>query len=88
MAKLTPYDWQLRDLAKLRANNYTGLVAIEAGGGKSLTATLALIEARPQVTLIVAPKSTHQTAWIPTIRDNAGITPVSSATTTRPLKRR
>lgn len=75
MAKLTPYDWQLRDLAKLRANNYTGLVAIEAGGGKSLTATLALIEARPQVTLIVAPKSTHQTAWIPTIRDNAGITP-------------
>lgn len=75
MTKLTPYDWQLRDLAKLRANNYTGLVAIEAGGGKSLTATLALIEARPHVTLIVAPKSTHQTAWVPTIRDNAGITP-------------
>lgn len=75
MAKLTPYDWQLRDLAKLRAHNYTGLIAIEAGGGKSLTATLAIAEARPRVTLIIAPKSTHNTAWIPTVRDNAGITP-------------
>lgn len=75
MAKLTPYDWQLRDLAKLRANGYVGLVAIEAGGGKSLTATLAIMDAKPRVTLIVAPKSTHHTAWIPTLRDNAGITP-------------
>lgn len=75
MAKLTPYPFQLEDLAKLRQHNYTGLIAIEAGGGKSLTATLAIAEARPRVTLIIAPKSTHYTAWIPTIRDNAGITP-------------
>lgn len=73
MTKLTPYPFQLKDLATLRANNYTGLVAIEAGGGKSLTATLAITEAQPRVTLIVAPKSTHETAWIPTLRDNAGI---------------
>lgn len=75
MAKLTPYPFQVEDLAKLRANNYTGLIAIEAGGGKSLTATLTIAEARPRVTLIIAPKSTHNTAWIPTVRDNAGVTP-------------
>lgn len=73
MTKLTPYQWQLRDLAYLRDRNYVGLVAIEAGGGKSLTATLALMDARPRVTLIVAPKSTHHTAWIPTLLDNAGV---------------
>lgn len=74
MTKLTPYGWQLKDLAKLRAHNYTGLIAVEAGGGKSLTATLAIAEAKPDVTLIIAPKSTHHTAWIPTLRDNADIT--------------
>lgn len=75
MAKLTPYDWQLRDQETLRRSNYTGLVGIEAGGGKSLTAALAIAEARPEVTLIIAPKSTHETAWIPTLRDNADVTP-------------
>lgn len=75
MAKLTPYDWQVEDQKTLRAGNFTGLVAIEAGGGKSLTATLALAEVKPDVTLIVAPQSTHKTAWIPTLRDNADINP-------------
>jgi hypothetical protein len=75
MAKLTPYPFQLEDLAQLRANNYTGLVAVEPGGGKSLLATMAIAEAKPAVTLIIAPQSTHKTAWIPTVRDNAGITP-------------
>lgn len=73
MTKLTPYDWQIRDQENLREHNYTGLVAIEAGGGKSLTATLAIRDASPEVTLIVAPKSTHKTAWVPTLRDNAGV---------------
>lgn len=73
MAKLTPYDWQRADQAKLRAHGYTGLVAIEAGGGKSLTATLAIANSKPDVTLIVAPQSTHYTAWIPTLRDNADV---------------
>ena len=73
--KLTPFDWQLRDLEKLRANNFTGLLSIEAGGGKTILATLALAEVDPDVTLIIAPKSTHMTAWIPTVRDNADRTP-------------
>jgi len=72
MAKLTPFPFQREDLATLRRNNYTGLVAIEAGGGKTITATLSVMEAGPRVVLIVAPKSTHLSAWIPTIRDNAG----------------
>lgn len=73
MTKLNPYDWQIEDQRILRANGYTGLVAIEAGGGKSLTATLSIRDARPDVTLIVAPQSTHHTAWIPTLLDNAGV---------------
>ena len=73
MTKLEPYVWQNKDQDILRAGNFTGLVAIEAGGGKSLTAALAIAEVKPEVTLIVAPQSTHKTAWIPTLRDNAGI---------------
>lgn len=73
MTKLEPYEWQIEDQRMLRANGYTGLVAIEAGGGKSLTATLAIRDGSPSTTLIVAPKSTHHTAWIPTLRDNAGV---------------
>lgn len=73
MTKLTPWPWQLRDVETLRRNNFTGLLAIEPGGTKTLIATLAIKEARPRVTLIVAPKSTHRTAWIPTLRDNAGV---------------
>lgn len=43
------------------------------GGGKSLTATLAIRDSKPDVTLILAPQSTHRTAWIPTLRDNADV---------------
>lgn len=73
MTKLEPYEWQVEDQRVLRANGYTGLVAIEAGGGKSLTATLAIRDGSPSTTLIIAPKSTHHTAWIPTLADNAGV---------------
>lgn len=73
MTKLEPYAWQRLDQELLEANGYTGLVAIEAGGGKSLTATLAIKNAKPTVTLILAPQSTHKTAWIPTLADNADV---------------
>lgn len=73
MTKLTPFNWQLRDLETLKRNNFTGLLALEAGGGKSLTATLAIKNAKPTVTLILAPQSTHKTAWIPTLADNADV---------------
>lgn len=75
MAKLTPWDWQVRDVDTLEANNFTGLLAIEAGGTKTFITALAIERAKPNVTLIIAPQSTHETAWIPTIRDNVGVTP-------------
>jgi hypothetical protein len=73
MAKLTPYPFQVEDQETLHRNGYTGLVGIEAGGGKSLTATLAIRDAKPSTTLILAPQSTHKTAWIPTLADNADV---------------
>lgn len=73
--KLEPMDWQTRDVETLRRNNYTGLLAIEPGGTKTAISTFALAQSRPDVTLIVAPKATHYTAWTPTVRDNAGIEP-------------
>lgn len=71
--KLTPFDWQLKDLQTLRRNNYTALLAMEAGSGKTFLATLAIEDAKPAVTLIIAPQSTHNSAWIKTLRDNLGI---------------
>lgn len=59
----TPYSSQLDDLAKLRANNYTGLLAIETGGGKTVSSLLATKESGADQVLIIAPKSTHVTAW-------------------------
>lgn len=73
MVKLTPLPWQIEDQRMLRASGYTGLVATEAGGGKSLTATLATKDSGADVTLIIAPKSTFDTAWIPTLRDNIDV---------------
>jgi hypothetical protein len=73
MTKLEPYEWQIEDQRVLRANGYTGLVGIEPGGGKSLTATLAIRDGSASTTLIISPHSTHYSAWIPTLRDNAGI---------------
>lgn len=75
MAKLEPWEFQKEDLAKLADNNFTGLLAIEAGGAKTFLSTLAIQEANPEVTLILAPLSTIGSAWIPTVRDNVGQTP-------------
>lgn len=73
MTKLEPYEWQMRDDLELRKNGYTGLVCIEPGGGKTFTAALAIRNGSPSTTLIVAPKQTHTSAWIPTLRDNTGV---------------
>lgn len=54
----TPYKWQEEDLQALRENNYTGMVAIETGGGKTPLACMVIKELQPKVTLIVAPDST------------------------------
>lgn len=75
MTKFSPLPSQRDDLKTLRDYGYVGLLACEPGSGKTYGATLVIMDAKPGVTLILAPKATHATAWIPTVRDNAGITP-------------
>ena len=60
-----PYEFQTADQAKLAANNFTGLLAIEPGGGKTAASLLAHRNSGSDVTLVVAPDSTHRNAWIP-----------------------
>lgn len=59
----TPYPSQVDDLAKLRSNNYTGLLAVEMGGGKTVSSLMAVGDSGAETTLIIAPKSTHNRAW-------------------------
>lgn len=59
----TPYNFQLTDLATLRDNNYTGLLAVEMGGGKTVSSLLAVKDSGASSTLVIAPKSTHKSAW-------------------------
>lgn len=59
----TPYPSQVDDLNKLRANNYTGCLAIEMGGGKTVDALMATKDSGAAQTLIIAPQSTHKKAW-------------------------
>lgn len=67
-----PYDWQAKDLEYIRANDFTGLLAIEPGGGKTPLTVFAMKELNPRVTLIIAPDSTHTTAWAKTVKSVLG----------------
>lgn len=58
-----PFPSQIDDLEQLRANNYTGLIVAEPGYGKSVTALMAIKDSGAEQTLIIAPQSTHLTAW-------------------------
>jgi hypothetical protein len=59
----TPRPSQLHDLAVLRANNYTGLLNIQTGYGKTIVSCMAAKEAGAKTVLVVAPESTHKSAW-------------------------
>lgn len=59
MSDLIPEAWQLRDQEDLAANDYTGAVTIERGGGKTLLATLAGANSGADVKLLIAPQGTH-----------------------------
>lgn len=65
-AKLTPRDWQQADIDKI-ANSLTedvgALVVSAPGAGKTLVAVEALRAKNPKTVLIVAPPSTHGSAW-------------------------
>ena len=68
-----PYAFQEKDLAKLREHNYTGLLAIQPGGGKTATALFSARDSGASQTLIVAPKSTFNTAWKSTTPNIMGV---------------
>lgn len=55
---MNPFDWQHEDCDLLESNSYTGLIAIEAGGGKTVTAAETIRRAQPTTALILAPLST------------------------------
>src|SRR5690625_2938681 len=72
---ITPYEWQLEDQRVLADNNYNALLNIEPGGGKTVSGSLAIANSSPEVTLIIAPQSTHTSAWAPTVEEISGQKP-------------
>jgi SNF2 family DNA or RNA helicase len=66
--KLTPYEYQQRDIDKLVANNGTGIIATQVGGGKTLIAIETAKALGTKTNLVIAPKGTHKRAWERTIR--------------------
>ena len=66
--KLTPYEYQQRDIDKLVANNGTGIIATQVGGGKTLIAIETAKALNTKSNLVIAPKGTHKRAWERTIR--------------------
>jgi superfamily II DNA or RNA helicase len=64
---LVPYAYQQEDINRLVANDGTGIVATQVGGGKTLIAVEVAKSLNTQVNLVIAPKGTHKTAWQKTI---------------------
>lgn len=68
---LTPYDWQQADIDKMTAliSSEVGALVVSApGAGKTLVTVETLKNLKPDVTLVIAPPSTHRTAWARTLR--------------------
>lgn len=64
--RLTPYDWQEADLDKITSTlseDVGALVVSAPGAGKTLIGAEAILRMGPQTVLIVAPPSTHTSAW-------------------------
>lgn len=64
---MKPYPFQVADLEILRANNYTGLLNVEPGGGKTAASLFAARDSGAERILIIAPEQTHRSAWKPTV---------------------
>lgn len=68
-----PYDFQVEDLQKLRENNYTALLNLQTGSGKTALSCMAIKDSGAQVVLVTAPAPTFNTAWVPTVREIIGV---------------
>lgn len=65
-------DYQAADLATLRGNDYTGLLNIQQGGGKTVLAVAAAADSGADTKFIIAPDSTHESAWGRTVEAYCG----------------
>lgn len=70
---MIPMPHQVADTYKLRANNYTGLLNVEPGGGKTASSLFAVKDSGASKTLIIAPDQTHRSAWQPTVEAILGV---------------
>jgi len=64
---LKPYPYQETDIQRIVANNGTGIVATQVGGGKTLIAIEVAKRVGSKTNLVIAPKGTHKRAWEKTI---------------------
>ena len=63
---LTPYPWQQADIdhcVETMSEDVGGLITSAPGAGKTLVATEIAKRLGAEVTLIIAPQGTHQSAW-------------------------
>lgn len=65
---MKPFPFQERDIEKLIANNGTGIVATQVGGGKTLIAIEVAKRLKTKTNFVIAPKGTHKRAWERTIK--------------------
>lgn len=66
---MKPFPFQERDIEKLIANNGTGIVATQVGGGKTLIAIEVGKRLKTKCNFVIAPKGTHKRAWERTIKE-------------------
>lgn len=63
----TPRDFQQADLDYLAERNYTGLLSVQPGGGKTPLSLFAARDAGADQTLVIAPKNTFRKTWLKTV---------------------
>lgn len=70
-APIELYDWQRADVEKATAlisPEVGAIVVSDPGAGKTVVATEIIKALKPEVTLIIAPPSTHGSAWARTLK--------------------
>lgn len=72
VTRLTPYPYQEADIARFIDAGGVGLLNACPGAGKTLVATEIVHRMKAGVTLIIAPLSTHNTAWAETVKGQTG----------------
>jgi len=66
-APVIPYNYQEKDIGQLTANDGSGIVATQVGGGKTLIAIEVAKRLATKTNFVIAPKGTHKRAWERTI---------------------